>query len=82
MSDNATTDAPETAVRWLIPILPAADAVLGISHAFELERGKPAPEDYKEPICGISTFIDQHCRESTANRCPTCVVKLSERQQQ
>jgi hypothetical protein len=80
MNDDTTADTSDKAVRWLIPILPAEDAVAGISHGFEIGAG-PVPDDYREPVCGISAFIDQLCRTSTDNRCPNCLANLAGRQQ-
>lgn len=80
MNDDTTADTSGKAVRWLIPLLPAADGVTGVSHAFEIEPG-PVPDDYREPACGISAFIDQLCRTSTANQCPNCLAKLARRRQ-
>jgi len=81
MNDDTTADTPRKAVRWLIPVLPAGDAVAGVSHAFEIGPG-PVADDYHEPVCGISAFIDQLCRTSTDNPCPNCVAKLAQRGQQ
>lgn len=80
MNDDTTANETHRAERWLIPVLPASDAVMKVSHAFKIGLG-PVRDDYCEPVCGISAFIDQLCVTSEVNRCPDCVAELDRRQQ-
>ena len=76
MGDAVTTPAGEHNWRWVIPILPASEAVNGIAHAFDLPPG-PLPENYAEPACRISAFIDDLCREEDfLKKCGECIVRV------